>query len=414
MTRFLSDALGAEEPGFGLAIQELERASGHSNTDIRLSTEVVQRTREKVRQLGLDPHDTTGPELYRALQVRLEQDEANLREALGVTAEAAPDDVLGHLQQFAQKHEAPKSCFALKASVAKRMLKKMPPKKAMKQLGYRSVDSMLKHEPVSHIYAAAFISEPAHWQRHYYEQYKQLRPNDFEMREIAVVYPRSKRWEALTAQFVDTMKHNVLCHKELGTIVLLPHEHAVPGLAITTFLLVMNLMNEIRAYSSFAKLQQVKPHFGDIVRDATLSDPYTSAKLAGQPVPWRIIQKYYGRFQHAYHPDVFEPHVQPEDLQWYHPEDILANIKPTLAFWQDTQPLALLHEGQPVSLNALDVALGYCNQLSFADRVIHFVRENLWHELMLRYLNQENLESAVQWQLSQELVDESPELSLAE
>jgi hypothetical protein len=407
MTRFLSGALGAEEPTFGLAVQELERASGHSNTDIRLSSEIMQRTREKIQSLGLDPNDTTGPELYGALQVRLEQDEAHLRETLHVAEDAAPAEVLSRIQQFAQKYEAPKSCFALKVSVAKKLLKKVPPKKAMKQLGYRSIDSMLKHEPCAQIYAAAAIVETAHWHKQFLDQYKQLHPNDFETREISVLYPQHKRWETLAARFVDNAKHNMLCQKELGAIILLPHQADVRGLAITTFLLVMNEMNEIRSYSSFVKLQQVKSNFGDIVCQTVNTEPYTAAQLAGQSVPWRLIQRYYARFKQAYHPDVFEPHVQPEDLEWYHPEDILAGIKPALAFWQDTQPLLLMHDSQPVSLNALDVALGYCNRLSFADRIIHFVRQNLWHELMMRYLNQENLETAVQRQLNQELVAET-------
>ena len=108
----------------------------------------------------------------------------------------------------------------------------------------------------------------------------------------------------------------------------------------------------------------------------------------------------------AYHPEVFEPHVQPEDLQWLNGEDILAELAPTLSYWQDTQGLCILHEGQPVSLNALDVALSYCNHLPFADRIVHFVRDHVWHELMMRYLNQQNLEEAVTRQLSRELVDE--------
>jgi hypothetical protein len=42
---------------------------------------------------------------------------------------------------------------------------------------------------------------------------------------------------------------------------------------------------------------------------------------------------------------------------------------------------------------------------------VHFVRDNLWHELMMHYLNQSNLEEAVHKQLSGELTDP---LALAE
>src|SRR6266702_4317277 len=404
MTRFLSQTLGAEEPIFGLAVQDLERASGHQSTDIRLSTEIVQQTQEKIRQLGLDPRDTTGPELYRALQERLRQDELHLRDALGLDTAAMPAEVLGRLQQFLEKHEIAKGCFALKLSVAKRLLKKLPPKKAMRQLGYRSVDSMLKHEPVAYIYTAALILESPQWQHSYREQYKQLQPGDFESRKMTVLYPKAKKWGKLTKAFVEQVKHNIVCLKELGSIVLLPHETDIPGLAITTFLLVFNDMNNIRAYSSFTKLQQVRPSFGQVVQTAVEQEPYTSAELAGQPVPWRLVQRFYGRNSGAYHPDIFEPHVQPEDLAWFDAESLLKELKPALGFWEGTAALSFLYEGEPVSLNVLDVALCHCNRLSFADRVIHFVRENIWHELMIRYLNKENLEQAIQRQLASELV----------
>ncbi|HKR81751.1 MAG TPA: hypothetical protein VJR27_01995 [Candidatus Saccharimonadales bacterium] len=406
MTRFLSQTLGAAEPTFGLAVQDLERASGHQSTDIRLTTEIMRGTQEKMRQLGLDPHDTTGPELYRALQERLRQDEAHLRSVLGLEETDAPSAVLGRLQKFLEKHEIPKGCFALKLSVAKRLLKKVPPKKAMKQLGYRSVDSMLKHEPVAHIYTAALMVESQQWQQNYRDQYKQLRPSDFESRKIAVLYPKAKKWEKLAHEFVTQAKHNIVCLKELGAIVLLPHETDMPGLAITTFLLVFNDMNTIRAHSSFTKLQQVKPDFGETVKNAVEHEPYTSAELAGQPVPWRLIQRFYGHHQQAYHPDIFEPHVQPEDLAWFDAETLLKDLKPALGFWEGTAALSFLHEGEPVSLNVLDVALGHCNRLGFTDRIIHFVRENIWHELMMRYLNQENLERAIGQQLAKELVGE--------
>jgi|SRR5579859_3839904 len=404
MTRFLSTALGAREPGFSQGIRALERAAGQPNADIRLTSELMQQLRAKIAALGLDPNDTTGPELYSALAERLKRDEATVRGALGIAADATGEDILRHVQQFLAKHRMPKSCFALKTSVAKRLLKKKIPKLAMKQLGYRSADSMLKHEPVAALYAAALITEPLAWQKSFRDQYVKLSPGDFETRDIAVVLPKTKRWQALARQYVNQTRHNLLSFPELGAVVALPIEQNLDGLAIATLLLILEEMNGIRAHSSYAKLQQVKPDFGKIIQQSSVSEPYTSAQLAGQPVPWRMIQRYYARFQDAYHPEIFEPHVQADDLAWYNGEEALAALEPSLAFWQDTQFLGLLHDdGTIVSCNLLDVALNYCNHLPFAQRVVHFVRDNLWHELMMRYLNQENLEAAVHRQLSAEL-----------
>lgn len=371
----------------------------------------MQKVRAKVIQLGLDPQDTTGRELYSALWVRLQRDESSVRQALNITAEATSADVFGHVQKFLNAHKAASSCFAIKPAVAKRLLKKKPPKNAMKRLGYRSFDSLLKHESVAAIYAAALMTESAAWHKAFREQYGKLQANDFEQRKISIVSPQSARWNDVARDFVQASKHNILCFKDLGVVVLLPIGAKIDGLAITTLLLTLHYMNDIRTYSSFAKLQQVKPAFGRIVQQASVTDPMTSASLAGQPVSWKVIQRYYGRIKAEFHPEVFEPHVQPEDLEWHDAEEVLTELEPSLGFWLDTQYICMLDNDQPVSLNILDVALAYCNHLDFQDRIVHFVREHLWHELMSRYLHQENLEAAVHQQLSRELVDD---IALAE
>lgn len=406
MTRYLASLLGAEQPLFGQSIEALERASGRPSADIRLSSEITAAVRTKIMALGLDPDDTTGPELYGALQERLKQDDQRVRLALGIGEDGTANDILRRVQMFVNNHKTTNTCFALKTQAAKRLLKKKPPKNAMKQLGYRSLDSMLKHEPMATIYAAAVMSEAPGWHRAFRSQYDQLGAVDFEQRKINVIFPKAERWAETSATFVGVAKHNMLCFKELGTVVVLPFAERVEGLTITSLLLSLHYLNDIRAYSSYMKLQQVKPTFGSVVRQTANTEPMTTATLAGQAVPWKVIQRYYGRRQESQHPEVFEPHVQSDDLTWQDGEAMMAELDPVLSFWEDTQYIGMLHNDEPVSFNILDVALNYCNHLSFGDRVVHFVREHLWHELMGRYLNQENLEVAVHQQLSQELLEE--------
>lgn len=380
--------------------------------DIRLSTDTMQNLRGKLLALGLDPQDTTAEELYGALQSRLYKDEQTIRRALSLSNDAQSMDVLARIEQYISVLEVPKQCYALKASVAKRMLKKRLPKIAMKRLGYRSAESMLKHEHVAHLFAAAFLCESDSWRTAFREQYAKLTPSDFESRPMIVSLPQSKRWHELAAGLVLEYRHNIVAFKELGAIVILPLQEKVDGLAVTSLLLALNEMNAIRSYSSYIKLQQVKPAFGSIVQQASGAEPQIAAELAGQHVAWQTIHRYYARFQEAYHPEIFEPHVQPDDLNWRAAEDILADLEPTLRFWRGTEHLTLLdRQGHPVSCNMLDVALSYCNHLSFADRIVHGMRDNLWHELLLRYLNQHNLAQAVKRQLSRNLVEEAVPLA---
>lgn len=67
MSQFLSELLEAAEPAFTLSLRQLEQISGAPSADIRLTTDIIGKVHLKLRELGLDPKDTTGQELYHAL-----------------------------------------------------------------------------------------------------------------------------------------------------------------------------------------------------------------------------------------------------------------------------------------------------------------------------------------------------------
>lgn len=389
MTRLLSQLLGAREPDFQLHLQHMERSAGHPNVDIYMSAEIERRVQGKVCELGLDPIDTTGPELYHALEQRLLADEHRLRESLGLQDTSPTDKVFSAVHQFVLKTDIPRSCFALKTSAAKRLLKSLPPKKTMKALGYRSLESMLKHEQAAPLFAAAQLYEARPWQRSVLERYRRLMPSDFEVRTITLQLPKAKRWEQVAKAFATQRHHTSVGLRELGAIVTFPVQSSVPALAVTSMLLLLDEINAIRCCSTFLKLQQVRPNFGEAVIQAAQGEPTVTTELttlSGSSLPWHVMQYYYCTFREAYHPALFEPHVQPEDLKLAEAERALAQSVPALEFWQDTADLALLYNGQPVSLNMLDVALGTSNQLKFEDRIVHNLQRNIFTRLIVKYL----------------------------
>jgi hypothetical protein len=402
MTRLLSDLLNAEQPGFSQRIRQLERASGEPGADIRLSSEIIQRTHNKIRDLGLDPLDTTGQELYLALQQRLLMDEKRLLDYLGLDTEgtAKSTEVLSGVLQFLSKLDLPRTCFALKASTSKRLLKQVVPKKAMAELKYRSIDSMIKHEAVAQIRVASLLYERNHWQKDFFDQYNKLTPSDFETRQIAVLFPRSSRYEKIAETFAVQHRHHSVVFKELGSVVVLPVQASVPALAITSLLMLLDGFNSIRCASTYLKLQQVTANFGGLVHETAFTEPKTVADFAGQPLPWRSVQYYYHSVKEAYHPAFFEPHVQPEDLTLIQAESTLAQAVPALTFWEDTAGLAHVDQGQTVSLNMLDVALSAANGLAFENRPIKHVREQVWSDIISRYLRHRDLNDNLAEQLS--------------
>lgn len=410
MTRMLSQLLGAQEPEFRLGIRELEQASGAPNSDIRLSTDILQRVNDKIRELGLDPADTTPEELYHALQQRLQDDERRLREHLALNDNSPTEVILSATLKLVESLDIPKECFAIKLSVGKSLLKALPPKKVMKELGYRSVASMIKHEPVPQLLVAALVYESTHWQQQFYEQYKKLHPSNFEQRPIAIYYPQTTKWQAVAEEFVERYKNTSSLLPEFGSVIIMPITQRVPNLAITSTLLLLSHINDIRFSSSFIKLQQVQPDFGNILYTLTDGKANDVSQLAGQPLSWETIHHYYSQQKSSELPAVFDPHIQPEDLKLVNAEKELADKIPSLEFWVDTPSLAMVNGDKTVSLNMLDVALNATNRLDFKDSLLKFVQNRVWNELLLRYLNPRNLEDAL-GQLGDGLAQQPRELA---
>ncbi len=403
MSRVLAELLGANEPAFHQQLRRLEVAAGLPSTDIRLATHVTHTTRQKIRELGLDPADTSGPELYAALQARLRKDEVLVRSAINLKADIQPIDILERVAEQLGKLDQQSDVFVIRSTVLKRILKKMKPKATMKRLGYRSMDSMFKHESMVQLLAACQVTESEEWQEARLNAYKTLQAKDFEPKKPQFIVPTSKQWPKVAASHAQQHRHNIIAVPELGGVVILPIQQDLPGLAITTFVLSLHALNDMRALSAYLKLQQVRSDFGNIVKQSILEEPLTEVELGGNKLSWRAVHWFYGHGHANYHPEVFEPHVQPEDLAWHNIGTALRQLHPVMDFWEETDMLGLLDGKDTVSLNVLDVALGLCNSLDYAQRVVHHMRETLGRELFARYLHQDNLQMMLAGSLDRQL-----------
>jgi hypothetical protein len=275
----------------------------------------------------------------------------------------------------------------------------------MKQLGYRSVDSMLKQENLSEIYGALRFAESPEWLEKFNEKYETLVPSDFETREIEILVMPHERWADICEAFTKKKKHNITHLKELGVILMLPvkADH-MPGMAMWSGSLLFHYINEIRLYSAFFKLKQVQPDFGKIFVETLIADPDMGPIMSGQNIHWRVIQRYFGKLKDEYHPEIFEPHVQPEDLHWRKAEEALYHIAPELKFWEDMDYVALMHDGRPLTFNMMDVAASFTNQTPYEDREIYHFRESLWNEIFMRYMGQSTLEEQILKQLDNDMI----------
>ncbi len=409
MSKLLSELLGAQEPLFSLAIKQLEQASGNHSADLRLTSEVSGKVYQKMKELGLDPSDSTGEELYSALLGLCRRHDEFLAKKMGVDDPEDVQDVVKKLTGFARNMDTQRKVWVLKHSVAKQLLKKTPPKQIMKHLGYRSIDSMIKREKTSELFAALRFAEEGPWLNKFIQSYKMLKPKDFEVRDIEIVTLSKDKWGEITESFVHKKRHNLTHLKEMGVIVILPMPmERMRGIVITVLPLLLHYFNEVRLYSSYFKLQQVRSDFGEVLVDTLIADPDHHAVMAGQNVHWRIIQRYFGKLEHESHPEIFQPHLQPEDLHWRKAEEVLFKIEPALHFWYDLDYVGVMRGDRPVTFNLMDIAISYVNDLPYKKRAIYHFRESLWNEIFIRYMGQKTLEKQILKQLDNEMV--APEL----
>lgn len=406
MTRVLSELLGASEPAFSLRLRELEHSGGRPNADIRLSTEVLQSMQHKLRLWGLDPSDTKPQELYAFMGERLKADEERFATALRAASPKA-DDPIAHVAHSLQSVIVPAQCFALKGSVAKKLLKANLPKKTMKALGYRSADSMLKHETVASLYAAASLIENSQWMKKQQASYSKLKAIDFEIRKIVIEHPTAKRWQTLAESTVAASKHNILGFAELGSVVLLPLPGARPALiTLTTTALAVHAVNDIRVASSYLRLHQVQPDFGAVVKRIVQSEAQIYSSHLDEPLAWSMVQQYVARHYHELQNELFEPVMAAEDFVWHTVEKVLAAIEPSLDLYDNTTYLAHNHEGQVVSCNLTDMLLSHCNNLPFESRISSYFKQSLLTELSLRYLQADRLTEAITSSMHKQLAAE--------
>lgn len=382
-----------------MQLSQLERVSGHNNADIKLSVEVMQSAKQKVQQLGLDKDDTTSQELYHALLQRVSDDDRRLERALRMRAAthvSAEANIMDGIQHALNEQARPVRVTAIKTAVLKRLLKKQPPKRVLKALHYRSVEAMLRHESPVLLVAAARHLESAAWSRSWVDAYKHLSANDLEERVLQVLSPVESRWESLAAKMVAEQAHTVINMPEMGSLVVLPLPADRPsGMVVATVALALHEINALSAAGNYLRASQVHGDIGQRVQAVASGQVLLEAPHMPQTMPWHVIERYFATTKATINEDIFGPYVQAADFYWHNVESKLAELCPSLAFWQDTSHLTYLQEGRAVSMNIIDAAVNTCNNLTFEARQLYQAQQALWHELTLRYLDHQSVEQAV-------------------
>lgn len=386
--------LQAKEPLFDHALHQLELRSHQKGVDAKLAAEIAEKAADRIKQLGLKPN-ATGPELYEALLKQVSLHDDHLARAIGGTEPSNLAQMIPLIVRAAEAAPLPKDGWFLKEDIAKEMLKRNPPTAIMERLGHHLVSRLLAEEDIYELFLALRFAESPEWLNNFDRQYLDLKAEDFEPRRIKVVPFTVSKWGDIAEHFIQKKRHNITHSKEMGAIAIMPmRETHMTGVTLKVMPLLFHYFNEIRLYSSFFKLMSTKKNFGAIVSDTLIADP-AHVKIGDTAnIHWRVIQRYFGKLTTETHPEIFEPHVQPEDLHWRRAEAILYDIDPELKFWKDMDYVAVLKgdASDTVTFNLMDMSLAYSNAIAYEDRYLYHFREALWNEVFARYMGEKTLE----------------------
>lgn len=400
----LADLLLAKEPLFSEGIKELEQRSGHHAADVQLLSELATRSAQVMTELGLTTR-ATAQQTFVALMERVQQDNRRVARLIGAPDDETLETLIPKLVDTVGQAAIPRNCFGMKESVARELLEQVPPLAIMKRLGYDSLDTMLRHEDIAELFVALRFAESPEWLNSFNANYKDLKPTDFEEREIKVVVFDPQKWGDVAEHFVTKKLHNLTHSKEMGVVGVVPMTRkTMPGAPLKILSMLLHYHNEIRLYSAYFKLISSKNNFGEVLGKTLIAGTPKVSIHADHHVHWRVIQRYFAKLGDESHPEIFEPHVQPEDLHWRAAESSLYDIDPQLGFWRSLDYVGTKLEGGIISFNLVDNAFTYSNGVSFEDRYSYHFRESLWNEVFSRYMGSDVLRQQILERLDNEII----------
>ena len=380
----LRDLLGVSEPGFSEGLERLENASHQQGRDAKLIGDIHHKVSTATRRLGLDHGDTTGPELYHALIAKARALGAELYGAIGITSYADTWQATSLIKGLVLSHTRG-NCWALRKNVAKRILRDLPPRKAMSFFNCRSIDSMLKRHDLTEIFYATKLLEDAKWHASLKAAYQKLTPSDFEPRKLEVVVIMPERWAELNISPVNRM-HAL---RELGQVAVMPPEKISPDSVLWMVTRLIYKVNDINIFSCYVKSRQLKDRFGDALIDGIQGSPILARAMVGHDVQWQTFQRHTGSLKD--HPAVLEPHLLPEDMRWHDSTAILALIEPAADFWIGLDYVGKVYDNKPLSFNLADVADASYLDIPYEQRPSRYLKLALHDEILLRYLHHQPL-----------------------
>lgn len=395
MSAIISQLLDADRRVFDKIIARLEHMSVQSGIDVQLTAEIITGTREKARRLGLDPADTSAEELYYGLLAKATEDGEVLRKKLEIHENTTPEIAARKIAKVTSGLLKKDLVVCMQPHAVKKILKSVPPKKTLKALHFRSLDSVLKREDPLQLYALANRIEDKSWHSQVHARIKRLQARDACETSVQVLSLPEEWLEKLKKIRFETVVQPV---PEIGAVLILPSMPlAVKGAVLLTVSLVLQAGQRLAVESLPFRAKALTTGLEKLLPDIAAGVIEELAPVHGLKPSWHAIYQLLSQQSKHLVPD-FEFILS--DLQWESTETRLASIAPELDFWVNTHYLGHISQPLPVSLHLIDVVASLVLQKPYKSQVVSHMRSSLWNELQLRYLKHESLEQAIISQLT--------------
>lgn len=376
-------------------VKALEQSSGYSCEDNRLAPEIMATSTYKISSLGLDSTDSTAEEVYYALAAKYQTDSQAFSRALGEKTSDSKELRLKRISTIAS-HIDTGTVWALKPAAIKKMMKSHPPIHLMKLLGYRSPGSMLKRENTAELFVLVEATESSRYLKNLHKAFKGMPASSFEqsMPQVMVLSPKTRPGQ---------LKQTVLLssHPEVGAVCLWPGKSAEPSETLSTLLLIVQAVERLHCQALSLKARQFEANFGKVLGNLEDQKNLVATDVAGMPIFWRSLRWHYGRQAPASRLQLFDGYqIDFADLHHQAGANFAAKLHPALAWWKDNGWLLWADADRKiVSFNLLDAAANYSSGVSFSKRKVAKAQDNLWDELISRYLKHAGVQELLRDQL---------------
>ncbi len=398
----ISKILRADKDTLRVIQEKLSISTGKKDVMAEIVEENSIIMKDRLNFLGLGMN-AKAKEIYDALISKIEADDNKFFEALGRPLMENLSDYQKILDSAKSVTGSPKGFF-LKKEKAEEFLRNEPPQKVIHSLGYKDVNELLAKEDLFEVFSALRFLEDNDWLNNvFFRQYQNLKPDDFEEREI-IVKILGKQWMVAAQSFVKKKYHNISHLKELGLVFVVPISLEISGELMRNFSLILHYLNEIPFYSDLIRKFSGEENFGGKIISLLRGDVIDKRLPDGakNKTKWMVIQRYLAKDDEN---DwrLFEPHINPEAIHWKKAERMLVkagsifnHFALDLAFWENINWVGNYFKTESginvlISFNLVDTVMSLVKEKELIKYLYHH-QESLWNKLFSEYFGEDKME----------------------